>query len=81
MPGPGPVKAREPEVAATVDAPDPPPDPPLPDLVPGALVVVVTAGGAVVAVEPPPARAITGAMEGTDGVAVVMPEGVTELLG
>ena len=50
--------------------------------------VVVGAGGGVVAVTPvvvvdipPPATAITGAMGAAVGVAVVMPEGVTESLG
>jgi hypothetical protein len=45
------------------------------------LVVVVTRGAVVVVVEPPPATAITGAIGLTDGVWVVLPEGVTLLFG
>jgi hypothetical protein len=44
-------------------------------------VVVVVGVTVVVEVDPPPARAMTGAMGETVGTTVVMPEGVTVLLG
>jgi len=80
MPGPTPVKAKDEDFAVTAPPPPPPPLPlPPPGLVAGALVVGVT--GTVVVEDPPPATAITGAMEGTVGAEVVIPEGVTLLSG
>jgi len=45
------------------------------------VVLVVVTTGPVVVVDPPPPTAITGAMGLAEGVVVVMPEGVTVLLG
>jgi len=79
------VKARELDGAVTglavVGVVLPPPPGGEVVVVVGGLVVVVGAGGAVVVVDPPPATASTGAMEGTVGAEVVMPEGVTLLSG